>query len=228
MGKLFRLVVLLLLAPFVYAFLYEAYLFVSSNVTFEEIQWFALGLAIYLLLYVLFLRNRIQFVELFKHELAHALTSLLFFQLPQSFDVNPGGGGVEIARTNFVIRLAPYYLPVLTLPLLLLKPFVLPAIRPVIDFMIGVTLGVHYAFLFQDFHGGQTDITKTGTIFSIIFTFLLNVVFLVIILCVVIDDYGAILDYFKDSFNRGIETYKAILQAWQTRQQPATGQLPGA
>ena len=113
-----------------------------------------------------------------------------------------------------MIRLAPYYLPVFTIPLLIIKPLVSPSIRDVANFLIGFTLAFHYTSLLKEFNLRQEDIKETGLVFSLCVTCIMNIIVLVIILCVVIDDYSGILSYFERSFKKAIESYETILQKW--------------
>jgi len=111
------------------------------------------------------------------------------------------------------VALAPYFLPLFTLPLLLLRPVVPPPFDKVIDFLIGFTLAFHYVRLYNDLKTEQTDITKTGTIFSVFFAVAMNLVFLVVILAVVTGQYSMILEYFKVSWDRAKAAYQTIILA---------------
>lgn len=216
LGKLFRLALLFLLAPLLYSFVHQAYLFVRAEITFERIVWFLAGMVCYLLLYVLFFhgREKYDFVETLSHELAHATVSIVLLELPKSLTVDPKNNKSVVttdSKSPFTV-LAPYYLPLSTIPFLLVKPIVLPQWRSPVDFLIGFTLCFHYVVFLKHFRLRQTDITKTGIIFSFVITFFLNVLFLVIILCAVINCYPCIVDYFKASLVQARDAYKA---AWQ-------------
>lgn len=230
-GRLARLGLLLLLAPLLYAFLEQAYLFARSEITFERIVWFLAGMVCYLLFYaIVFHGNQdYEFVETFTHELAHAVVSISLLQMPQGFIVDLKNRKAEVqtrSRSPFT-ALAPYYLPLFTIPFLLLKPIVLPPFHSLVDFFIGFTLGFHYVLFLNDFRLRQTDITKTGIIFSFVLTFFLNILFLVIILCVVINCYQCILDYFKASFLGAVDAYKAALEWLRSEAIPRAKDLVG-
>jgi hypothetical protein len=91
----------------------------------------------------------------------------------------------------------------------------------VTDFLIGFTLACHYTMLIRQFHLKQTDITDTGVIFSIVMTFFLNLIFLIIIIAVVVENYAGILDYLKNSYDRTVEAYKVAIEFLRTRVIPA-------
>ena len=226
-GKLIRFFVLIPLAPLIYAFTYEAFLFFSgSGITFKSIQWFLLGFVLSLLIYALLRGDRLRFWEVFEHELAHLITGLMFFKKPASFVVAPGevNGVVRIQSGfgNTPITLAPYFLPLFTLPFLLIKPFLPSPFDQVANFLIGFTLAFHYAsLLVWEFRPSQPDFRSTGVIFSMVVTAFLNIVFLVVILGIVTGNYTGILDYFKNAFDRTVEAYLSALELLGTGVLPA-------
>jgi hypothetical protein len=234
MAKFLRFLSLFLLAPLIYAFMYEAFLFIASVFSFDALKWFLLGLVVFFLFYVVALKGRIDFFEHLVHELEHAAMAFIFTgHLPSKMVIEPekqsevqapAGGGC--LRT-----LAPYYFPLLTIPFLLLKalaalafqllkvPF--PAFLGVIfDLLIGATLGFHYASLVREFRPSQPDIKKTGLIFSIVTVFCFNVVFLVLTLAVVTGSYAGLVEYFKSAFVRTVDAYKWAYEFLRTNVPP--------
>jgi hypothetical protein len=206
------------LLPLIYAVSYEAVLF-FTQIEWKDTLFFLLGMVAYVLLYAVALTGKIGFLETLEHELTHAGASLAMFKMPSKLVVDPKGGGKTAGVTEtevagcFLVALAPYFLPLFTLPLLLLKPVVPSPFDQVIDFLIGFTLAFHYARLYNDLKTEQTDITKTGTIFSAFFSVAMNLVFLVVILAVVTGRYSMILEYFKASWERAKATYQTIILA---------------
>jgi hypothetical protein len=134
---------------------------------------------------------------------------------------------VKTRSRSPLTALAPYYLPLFTIPFLILKPFVYPEWRGLVDFFIGFTLCFHYVAFLKDFRLKQSDITKTGILFSFAITVFLNVVILVVILCVVINCYSCILDYFKASIVGAVDAYKAALEWVLTEFVPKVKELLG-
>jgi hypothetical protein len=117
--------------------------------------------------------------------------------------------------------LAPYYLPVLTLPLLLVEPFLSAPIDQAVDFLIGFTLAFHYVGLAREFRWYQTDLQRMGYIFSLVVVPLFNAVWLVVILSAVSDNHPAVLDFFKASWQRARILYVLLWEAYQSRQLPS-------
>ncbi|MFB0535413.1 MAG: hypothetical protein ACETWR_10565 [Anaerolineae bacterium] len=214
MGKLINLLLSALLAPLIYSFLYEACLFFIANADFYLVSWFTYGFLFYIVIYILILQHIIDFIEIFEHELGHAIVAWLFLKDVREFWVSPEGGKVNwLDGSDSLITLAPYYLPVFTIPLAVIQPFVFYPIHLIIDFLIGFTLAFHYAALFRkEFRWSQSDIKKTGRIFSFCVVCILNIIVLVIILCIVSRNYLGILNYFKNSFARTPESYQTALR----------------
>jgi hypothetical protein len=232
-GKLIRFFVLILLAPLIYAFTYEALLFIfRSGITFKSVQWFLLGFALAMLIYAVLPRDRTIFWEVFDHELTHLITGLMFFKRPSSFVVAPGEAdgavGMPLGFGSTPIRLAPYCLPLFTLPFLLINPFLPPPFDQIANFLIGFTLALHYASLIAwEFRFSQTDFTNTGVIFSVVITIFLNIVVLVLILGIVTGNYTGLVDYFKNAYDRTGEAYTAALEFLQTGVIPAISEWLG-
>jgi len=214
MGKLITTLVSLLLVPILFAAAYEAYLFIGPQLDFNALRWFVYGMLGYVVMYAV-MGSRMEFIEIFEHELSHMLVATLFFQKVHTFvvttDRNLDGGLVRFQGSdNFLITLAPYFLPIFTLPFLILKAL-LPT-STVLDLFIGFTLAFHYIKLSRQFRTYQPDIKNTGLAFSFIIVGVFNVVILVLILCVVRDDYTGLRGYFASTYHRAVETYRWIVQ----------------
>ena len=221
MVKLIRFLASFLLIPLILAFVHEGYLFLQANVRFDAISELVYGFVAYALLYVIALHDRLRFLEHFEHELGHALMGLLFFKRIDELLVNPQeGSNVKMHGTsgsNFLITLAPYFLPVFTLPLLILRLFVFTSLLGVVNFLIGVTLAFHYLGLAREFKREQPDIRDSGPVFSLLITVTMNVVFLVVILSAVLDDYQGIIDYLGRAFSRTIAYGQALINLLRNR-----------
>jgi hypothetical protein len=213
MGKLIGFFTALLLIPVLYSFAFELYLLLDLYADFQLVQWFVYGLLGYGVIYVIF-RRRLTFFQYFEHELGHTVVAMLFLRNIREFivKVDEGGAVGYDQESNFVIRLAPYYLPLFTLPFLLVRHF-LPSLSPaLLDLAMGLTMGFHYVGLSKEFRASQPDIKRTGLFFSIAFAGILNILFLALTFCVVIENYEILRGYFESSFTRTIDTYEFIVQ----------------
>ena len=212
MHRFRKQLLLVLFAPMLFVFAYQALLYVLPNLKHLWGNWFLYGFFGYLLIYLVFLRSDVTFLEIFEHELAHTLTAYAFFNRVHFFAVHTKVGGmVEHQRaSNFIIVLAPYFLPVFTLPLLLLRPFINSLALDVIDLLIGVTLAFHYAGLVKEFSPQQPDISRSGALFSFAMIVFFNALFAVLILSFVLGEYRYILDFAKSGFWATVAAYRLL------------------
>ncbi len=203
------------LLPFFFAFVQEAVAFLRYYLDMILSSWFFAGFVTYCLSYILFLKKHLEFLETFEHELAHAITSLLFFNKVKLFGAASDGTGVVWAsrRMNAMILLAPYFLPVFTLPMIFTKPYLSFSYQPALDFAIGVTLGFHFIGLIKEFKAHQTDIQKVGMTLSYLLVIFFNAFFLVLIISMVFADSSFFLDYVRRSLLHGILLYEKITAA---------------
>jgi hypothetical protein len=238
-ARLSGFVAVILLGPFVVSFTYEAALVAASIVTFDSVKWFLLGLGLFLLLYVAFLNDKIKFLEHLEHEIEHAFMSFIFSgQLPKRLEVDPEKGSkVDVTKSlGCAVSLAPYFFPLLTMPFLLLKALVtlvfslidkpFPSMAAAsLDILIGFTFAFHLVGLLKEFSPRQTDLKKLGLVFSTVFVFFLNVLFLLVILVVVTGSYGALLPYFRSGLVRTVAAYRTTLEFLQAQVWPRVRDL---
>ncbi len=113
------------------------------------------------------------------HELTHALWGLLCGARVSHLRVSEGGGSVRLSKSNIVITLAPYFFPLYTILVILLRfavgYFVHPVPYPLAWlFFVGLTWGFHVTFTVQSLLVTQPDIAEYGQIFSYVLIYLFN------------------------------------------------------
>jgi hypothetical protein len=237
-GRLFRLLIVILLGPLICSCSVEAFSFLSTNLDFHSLDSFLIGLIGYMLVYgaILFghgrLYSHVQFLMTLRHELTHSVTAMLAGRRIDELVVrNPAARSGE-KTTSFVkyldagggsslISLAPYYFPLLTIPLLPLRFCVLSWAREVVDFLIGFTLAFHYASLVEELFGqrfglGQTDITRTGVIVSYVLIGFLNLLSLATVKAVLHNDWPTV-DRLTSILVRSREWYRPVLEELKRR-----------
>ncbi len=233
-GILLNFFLIALLAPALYAFVYEGVLFLASVFTFEATQWFLGGAVLSLFVYVPFLHGKIGFIEHLLHELEHAALPFLFtLKLPRRMEVDPELGSVVFVAYGgcALVALAPYYLPLLTILFLLLKGLASLALSllevsfprflaVILDLLIGATLMFHLVCTFQEFRLSQPDIKRTGRIASIVAVLFLSFMFVLLSVAVVTGSYAELVDYGKAALATTQDTYQAVLDFAQTRVLP--------
>ena len=214
MWKLLRLILLVAFIPAILAFARQAGSFVLQHIGLLPANLATYGFLCYVLLYLLVLRSGSAFAQLFEHELGHLFLAKLFWKRILRFTVDAEQGKGEVAYapgSNSLITLAPYYFPVFTVPLLMAKPILYPRFDQAFDFLIGLTLAFHYLGLVREFRPRGDDIKRAGLVFSIGVTLFLNLVFLVLSVGVILNDYEVIAGYFDGALARVPETYQAVL-----------------
>ena len=138
------------------------------------------GVLAYLLLHVLIMRP--VFIYVLGHEFVHVLATWLCGGKVVSFNVTPSGGNVATSKTNFFIELSPYFVPIYTLllgPLFLLFRTLnldIPHMSNVFLFFVGVTLAFHFVMTTEVMKLQQSDIAKSGFIFSLVLIFIGNLI----------------------------------------------------
>ncbi len=237
MIRILNLVLVILLAPALFAFVYEGALFIASVFTFEATMWFLLGAVLSLFAYVVFLHGSIGFIEHLLHESEHAVAHFLrTFKLPTRMEIDPEKGSKVVVtdKGGCLVVLAPYYLPLLTVPVLLLKALAslaLPLLKMslplfltvALDLLIGATLMFHVACTVMEFGSFQKDIKKTGWIASIVLVLFLNFMFVLLSVAVVTGSYAELVDYAKAAGATTVDTYKAALDFLKTSLLPMVG-----
>lgn len=231
--RFIRLFILLLLAPFICSCSLEAFSFLFSNLDLGSLDSFGIGFVVCILVYAGTSQTRgpiysdFQFIMTLRHEMTHAVALMLAGGRIDRMEVvnraeRPGQEVISVVQPSSPvglkswIALAPYYFPLLTIPLLPLRFCVLSWVREVLDFLIGFTLGFHYTSLMDELLGqrfglGQTDITETGVISSYVVIGFFNLLSLATVKAVLHNDWptGGQL---RSTLVRSWDWYMLILQ----------------
>lgn len=149
------------------------------------------GFASYLIFQLLFFKPMRTYV--FGHELNHALWSMMFGGRVKRFMVRAEHGKVVLTKTNFLVNLAPYFFPLYSFFIVILY-FILKCFGKeqkffvFIIFSLGATFSFHLALLLYAFSLRQSDIKKTGRLFSLTLIILLNIIIAVFLLKFIMPD----------------------------------------
>jgi len=141
----------------------------------------------------------------FGHELTHALWSLMFGGRVKDFTVKATSGKVVLTKTNFLINLAPYFFPIYTFIVVIiytvLRSFDLDQQFFIyIIIALGFTFSFHIALLIYAFSLGQSDVKKTGRVFSLTLVALFNIIVAVLILKLMLPDIIQVIDFIRESW----------------------------
>lgn len=146
-----------------------------SNTKLSYYPWYLLllvGGSIFPLMNKFFVKN-MELTKTFTHELTHTITGLLLFRRIHSFHAEEQGSGVVWSSGNdsirFMTSLAPYCFPIYTFPLLMLRCLVAQPFMPIIDTLIGFSVGLHLVCFSEQTRNYQTDINQFPLWFSYIY-----------------------------------------------------------
>ena len=150
---------------------------------------FLLGLGVFIPMWIFLLRKR-HFFSTFEHEFTHLLVGLLFFKKPAKFTATESEGGVtSMYGGNFLITLAPYFLPTFVYLILPLSFMLKASFIPYYFATLGFLTCYHLLSSIQEFGYYQSDIYKTGKLFSTIFLIFANILCYGIILAFVLGGF---------------------------------------
>jgi hypothetical protein len=140
------------------------------------------GAACWLVVYVMLPRP--MWVYVFGHELTHVLAAWIFESRVRRFRVSSRGGHVLLSDVNFVITLAPYFVPLYALCVALLYGasqwlFDYPPLRVWFLLFLGAAYAFHVTLTGHALQTEQTDITSQGWFFSVIIIWLGNLAVLI-------------------------------------------------
>jgi hypothetical protein len=143
----------------------------------ESLALLFAGAVLYILIEALFERPMRTYV--FGHELSHALASIAMGGQVKSFKVSKSGGSVRLTKSNFLVALAPYCLPIYTVFLLLCyaparKFYPSEALDMALLVGVGATLTFHGSLTLYAIRQDQPDLKQTGTFFSLVFIVFMN------------------------------------------------------
>jgi hypothetical protein len=209
MGCLLRSLFGLMLIPLVAAVGYAMLVFLRTNADGWAGSAFMWGMVAFVPFGIMLFFSPAPLIQVLEHELGHyALARLLgleVYGLAASLE-----GGVTLVERGCLaslVAVAPYFLPLFTIPLVVLRPFISGNFQVVVDFLIGFTLAWHYFSVVAEVMRGQSDVTKAGPIFWLTLTLLFNAGILVFIVGVLTEDLSSGVSFVEDSLKMAQETY---------------------
>lgn len=154
-----------------------------------EFWFFGLGLVCWLIIF--FGLPRPLRIYVFGHELTHFLVVKIMGGQVTDFSVGRDGGYVVSSKINTWIALAPYFVPIYSVFVILsyglvsvfydLQPYAELA-TGILYGLLGLTWGFHATFTLSMIPRGQTDLAYGGTFFSMTVIYLMNLLVLSLLL----------------------------------------------
>lgn len=142
----------------------------------SSLNYFAWGIGSYVILHLLFYKPTYLYV--LGHESVHAGLAWVFGGKIKSFKVSEDGGSVGTDKSNFVIELGPYFIPIYAIIITIIYFVVASSYNingDLFVFLIGFTLALHMISTIEVMKIRQPDIAKSGYLFSIVMVYILNI-----------------------------------------------------
>jgi len=144
---------------------------------------FLFGAGAYAVFFVAFARRRVGFWTVVEHELTHTLFAWATFHRVVGFSAMRSGGHIRyVGRGNWLIAIAPYFFPTLTLLVILVLSWLPPRHLAIGAFVLGCAVAHHIFSTWSETHRHQSDLRETGWLFSWLFLPSVNAFVLGIIL----------------------------------------------
>jgi hypothetical protein len=154
------------------------------------------------------------YLYIFGHELIHAMATWICGGKVSSFKVSSEGGSVKTSKSNFFISLAPYFIPayvvIFSIIYFVFSLFFEPQpFSPYFIFLMGASVSFHLVMTADILKRKQSDILKTGYIFSLVLIFLFNLIVLGVIFSWLFEGL-TVSSFFKQSFYLSKDIYIKI------------------
>ncbi len=175
---------------------------------------FFYGIAAYTAVHIFIIKP--DFLYVFGHESTHALTAKLFGGKIFDFKVSSKGGSVKTDKANTTVALTPYMIPFYTIAVFLVYLCIsfFRDVKPYTGYFIfalGVTLAFHLVQTAEHLRQKQSDIVKSGYVFSMPLVIFVNIAVTAVVLSFLFPEFS-----FKQmslaTFEQTRELYASVWQ----------------
>lgn len=176
------------------------------------LRTFERGMLVYFAFHIIVARP--VYLYIVGHEVVHVIATWICGGKIVSFSVTPSGGNVVTSKTNVFIELSPYFVPIYTILLapifIVLKNIYIniPYLYTSFVFLIGVTMAFHFAMTFEALKLQQSDVMKSGKLFSYLVIFIGNLIIIMAVFSPLIDNLSFI-EFLKSAWANSGEIYRA-------------------
>ena len=178
----------------------------------HSLNFFIWGIVSYAILHLLFYKPTYLYV--LGHETVHAGVAWLFGGKIKSFKVSEEGGSVGTDKSNVVIELSPYFVPIYAIIITVIYFVLVSSYNingTVFVFLIGFALSFHLISTIEILKVRQPDIMKSGYLFSILFVYVLNIIVISVIFSFVFPSFS-IKNFFIGSWYTSKDIYIAVVK----------------
>lgn len=183
---------------------------VTINIFEPSVVSFISGFLVFIPLWFVWMKKA-HFFSTFEHELTHLLVGLIFLKKPESFKVTEReGGSVYLHGHNFLIALAPYFLPTFSILFLPMYYIINSDFHIFFFIILGFLTSYHFFSTKQDLHYKQPDIIRSGKIFSTFFLVFANIFFCGFIIAFIIGKFNRSWVFIKMGFIQSVNFFELI------------------
>ncbi|UCB57322.1 MAG: M50 family metallopeptidase [Candidatus Omnitrophota bacterium] len=178
----------------------------------DSSAYFLRGASIYAIMHLVLYKPNYFYV--LGHEVAHSLATFICGGQVKAFRVSRRGGGVLTTKSNFFIALFPYFFPTYTIFFWLSYSSVslfrdVSRLTPYFLFLLGFSLVFHLVMTVNSLKIKQSDILKSGYLFSVSLICVLNIVLVSFILSLIFKDFS-FSAFFHSSMQQAKDIYSGI------------------
>lgn len=134
---------------------------------------FFVGFIGYFLAWKFFFKHRFtgSFLSTLEHELTHAVIAIATFHPVTGISSTwkDGGEMTYSGKGNWLITIAPYFLPTISVVLAISTVLMPEFLKLYMGYALGATIAYHMTSTWRETHSGQTDLQKVGFGFTLIF-----------------------------------------------------------
>lgn len=213
MTRTLKLIVGVLSLPLMFGVTYAFY----SNITMVSqlsgiLKYFIWGIVSYVVFHLLFYKPTTAYV--LGHEAVHAAFAWLMGGKIKSFKVSAEGGSVATDKSNTIIELSPYFVPIYAILLMVVYYVISYSYNvngAVFVFLIGFALAFHVVMTIEVMKIRQPDILKSGYLFSIVFVYVLNIVIIAFLFSLMFKSFSA-KQFFIDTWLASKSVYVGLIR----------------
>ena len=156
---------------------------------FSDFFYFFSGFFVYALLWVMLFKKEFvgSFFSTLEHEITHSFFAFCTFHRVSGLRATWNEGGVVYVHggTNWLISIAPYFFPTLSIGLMMIFHYLFIDLA-VLQAFLGVTTAYHITSTIRETHSNQPDLKETGFLFAWCFLPTANICFWGIIMMFVL------------------------------------------
>jgi hypothetical protein len=176
------------------------------------LRYFLWGIASYAVLHLLFFKPT--YVYVLGHEAVHAIFAWVMGGKIKSFKVSGEGGSVGTDKSNVLIELSPYFVPIYAIIIMIVYFLISYSYNvngAAFVYLIGFALALHVVMTIEVMKIRQPDILKSGYLFSIVFVYVLNIMIIALLFGIMFRQFS-LKSFFLETWTATRGVYAAVIR----------------